>query len=172
MRAVIENKYSPIHLIIHWLSAASMLYLFYYLIKIYRTNFTTLTNGFAWLINIILLIFFSIECKYLYISILAQPQNVDIFISQYLKAGLTIVWALFSFVIIWLGMKYKYKTLRIIALSIFTVALLKLFLFDIRNISEGGKIAAFIMLGILLLVISFMYQRLKKIIIDNEEKTI
>ena len=92
--------------------------------------------------------------------------------AQFAKAGLTIVWAIFSFVIMWLGMKYKYKTLRIISLSIFTLALLKLFLLDISNISEGGKIAAFIMLGILLLIISFMYQRLKKIIIDNEEKTI
>ena len=172
MTAVIKNEYLLIHSVIHWLSAASMLGLLYYFIKIYRTNTSTLGNGFAWLINIILLIFFSIECKYVYITILAQPQNIETFISQYLKAGLTIVWASFSFVIIWLGMKYKYKTLRIIALSIFTVALLKLFLFDIRNISEGGKIAAFIMLGILLLVISFMYQRLKKIIIDNEEKII
>lgn len=172
MTAVIKNEYLLIHSVIHWLSAASMLGLLYYFLKIYRTNTSTLGNGFAWLINIILLIFFSIECKYVYITILAQPQNIETFISQYLKAGLTIVWASFSFVIIWLGMKYKYKTLRIIALSIFTVALLKLFLFDIRNISEGGKIAAFIMLGILLLVISFMYQRLKKIIIDNEEKII
>jgi uncharacterized membrane protein len=81
------------------------------------------------------------------------------------------VWAVYSFVIMWLGMKHKYKTLRIISLSLFTLALLKLFLFDIRNISAGGKIAAFIMLGVLLLVISFMYQRLKKIIIDNEEKS-
>ena len=128
-------------------------------------------NGFAWLINIMLLIFFSIECKHLYVAALATPAGIEMYTTQYLKAGLTIVWAIFSFAVMWLGMKYKNKTLRIISLSIFSLALLKLFLFDIRNISEGGKIAAFIMLGILLLVISFMYQRLKKIIIDNEEKT-
>jgi hypothetical protein len=34
----------------------------------------------------------------------------------------------------------------------------------------GGKIAAFILLGVLLLTVSFMYQRLKKIIIDDTEK--
>ena len=131
-----------------------------------------LGNPFAWLINIVLLVFFSIECRHLYVSLLAQSTNLNTITTQYLKAGLTIIWALFSFVIMWLGMKYKNKSLRIISLSIFSAALLKLFLFDIRNISEGGKIAAFIMLGILLLVISFMYQRLKKIIIYNEEKTI
>jgi uncharacterized membrane protein len=70
----------------------------------------------------------------------------------------------------WLGMGYKFKQLRIISLALFTVTLLKLFLFDIRNIPVAGKIAAFFCLGVLLLVVSFMYQRLKKIIIEDEEK--
>ena len=126
---------------------------------------------FAGLICILFLIFCSIEFRFLYVSLLAKTNTLKVIETQYIKAGLTIVWALFSFVIMWLGMKYKYKPLRIISLSIFSSALLKLFLFDIVNISEGGKIAAFIMLGILLLVISFMYQRLKKIIVDNEKKT-
>jgi uncharacterized membrane protein len=50
---------------------------------------------------------------------------------------------------------------------LFTLVLIKLFVFDIRGVSEGGKIAAFISLGVLLLVVSFMYQKLKKIIIDD-----
>jgi uncharacterized membrane protein len=70
----------------------------------------------------------------------------------------------------WLGMKYSFKTLRIISLSLFTVTLVKLFAYDIQNIPPGGKIAAFIMLGLLLLIISFMYQRLKKILIGDPEK--
>jgi uncharacterized membrane protein len=172
IRGVVEAHYAGIHAAIHWLSAAILLYLLYQLIQIFRTNFELLGNRFTWLINVLLLIYFSKECNYLYVGLLAKPLSFNLYNAQYLKAGLTIVWALFSFVIMWLGMKYKYKTLRIISLSIFSLALLKLFLLDIINISEGGKIAAFIMLGILLLVISFMYQRLKKIIIDNEEKKI
>jgi len=172
MQGIIENKYAAVHSVTHWLSAAALSYLLYKLVVISRSKITASGNGFAWLINILLLIFFSIECKHLYLAVLANPTTLSVYQTQYLKAGLTIVWALFSFTIMWLGMKYKYKTLRIISLSIFTLALLKLFLLDIRNISEGGKIAAFIMLGVLLLVISFMYQRLKKIIIDNEDKTV
>ncbi|MES2849178.1 MAG: DUF2339 domain-containing protein [Bacteroidota bacterium] len=168
---VIQDQYATKHLYMHLLGDILLLYLFYELIKILRAREGGFTNGIGWLINILLLIFFSIECRHLYVSIFAGEKSIYIYHAQYMKAGLTIVWAIYSFVIIWLGMKHKYKTLRIISLSIFTLALLKLFLFDIRNISAGGKIAAFIMLGVLLLVISFMYQRLKKIIIDNEEKT-
>jgi uncharacterized membrane protein len=72
----------------------------------------------------------------------------------------------------WLGMHHKFKPLRILSLVLFSITLLKLFLFDIRNIPVAGKIAAFFCLGVLLLVVSFMYQRLKKIIIEDEEKKI
>jgi uncharacterized membrane protein len=66
------------------------------------------------------------------------------------------------------GLKMKKKHLRIISLTLFLLTLLKLFFVDIRGISEGGKIAAFISLGVLLLVVSFMYQRLKKLILADE----
>jgi hypothetical protein len=42
--------------------------------------------------------------------------------------------------------------------------------FDITNIPPGGKILAFILLGVVLLIVSFMYQRLKKLIIDDAQK--
>jgi uncharacterized membrane protein len=172
VNGIIEKRHPSFHMAIHWLAAASLLYLLLILTRAFKEKLHQLGNLYVWLINIALLVFFSLELKYLYVSILAQPGSIPYFTAQYLKAGLTIVWAIFSFCIIWLGMKYKYKILRIISLSIFSLALLKLFFFDIRTVSAGGKIAAFIMLGILLLVISFMYQRLKKIIISDGEKDI
>jgi len=68
-------------------------------------------------------------------------------------------------------LKRKLKHLRIISLSLFLITLLKLFLVDIKGISEGGKIAAFISLGLLLLIVSFMYQRLKKILLADAPVT-
>jgi uncharacterized membrane protein len=53
------------------------------------------------------------------------------------------------------------------------LVVIKLFVYDISNISEAGRIAAFVLLGVLLLLVSFMYQRLKKLITidgDNNEK--
>ena len=102
---------------------------------------------------------------------------MDHILSQNQKIGYPILWGLTSFTLIALGLKKKLKHLRIISLSLFLVTLLKLFLVDIKGISEGGKIAAFISLGVLLLVVSFMYQRLKKLLladapsIDTSNKT-
>lgn len=85
----------------------------------------------------------------------------------YYKAGLSILWGVCSFVLMWLGLKKDFRDWRIISLSLFTVTVVKLFLYDIRNIPPGGKIAAFILLGCLLLAVSFMYQRLKRLLLDN-----
>ena len=80
------------------------------------------------------------------------------------------LWGLLSFAMMWIGMRNKTRILRIISLSLFTITLIKLFLFDINNIPVAGKIAAFFCLGILLLIISFMYQKVKKIIVDDKDK--
>jgi hypothetical protein len=84
------------------------------------------------------------------------------------KVGFPILWGLCAFGLMFAGLRQKNKNLRILALSLFTITLLKLFIYDIRGISEGGKIAAFISLGVLLLVISFMYQNLKRLILTDE----
>lgn len=91
-------------------------------------------------------------------------------LEQSRKIAYPIAWGLGSFVLMLVGMRHKYKTLRIVSLSIFSVVLLKLFMYDIQDASEGGKIAAFISLGVLLLIVSFMYQKLKKLIIDDDSK--
>ena len=81
------------------------------------------------------------------------------------KIGYPILWGVGSFILIAVGLQRKLRHVRIIALTLFLVTLLKLFIVDIRGISEGGKIAAFISLGLLLLIMSFMYQRLKKLLL-------
>lgn len=89
---------------------------------------------------------------------------------QVFRIGFPILWGLCSFLFMYLGMKWKVKTLRIISLVVFAITLLKLFIFDVSKMGEGGKIAAFICLGLLLLIISFMYQKLKKLIIEDTTK--
>jgi uncharacterized membrane protein len=99
----------------------------------------------------------------------ATDGTIEHILTQNHKIGYPILWGLASFLIIYLGLQMKKKHLRIISLTLFLITLLKLFIVDIRGISEGGKIAAFISLGILLLVVSFMYQRLKKLLLADEK---
>jgi uncharacterized membrane protein len=104
----------------------------------------------------------------LYVWLASHP--LDYTVNLYAKAGLSIVWGILSFLFIWIGLKYKLKSLRIFALLLFGTTLIKLFSYDIVNIPPGGKIVAFILLGVLLLIVSFMYQRLKKMLIDDPKE--
>ncbi len=83
------------------------------------------------------------------------------------RVGYPILWGVGSFAFMWHGMRARLRVMRIIALTLFAITLLKLFLFDLGSLSEGGRVAAFIFLGALLLVISFMYQKLKGLFVDD-----
>jgi len=96
-------------------------------------------------------------------------ENVDHLEIIYIKTVLPVLWGIASFALMWLGMRYKTRVLRIISLTLFMLTLVKLFIFDIENIPPAGKIAAFFCLGVLLLIISFMYQKVKVIIADDKE---
>lgn len=93
--------------------------------------------------------------------------NAHLINKQTIKIGYPIIWGISAFFLMLAGMKYKFRTLRIVSLTIFSVILFKLFLFDIKGASEAGKIVAFILLGVLLLVISFMYQKLKNLLLEK-----
>jgi uncharacterized membrane protein len=159
-----------------WIGALLLLLLVWYTVQYIRKNDEILAGillHLTWILAVICVVIFSAEMGNLYVWLnYTDKQSFDQEDLIFDKAGLTIVWAVSSFIIIWLGMKYSYKPLRITALVLFGITLIKLFMFDIRNIAPGGKIIAFILLGILLLIISFMYQRLKKIIIDDSGKSI
>ncbi|MEX6626879.1 DUF2339 domain-containing protein [Tenacibaculum salmonis] len=87
--------------------------------------------------------------------------------TQIIKIGYPILWGIFSFIFLIIGIKKQWKNLRVIALSLLGITILKLFIYDIKNVSETGKIIAFILLGVLILIISFVYQKLKKLVIDE-----
>lgn len=161
------------HFTAHWIAAIFVGLLFYRVIRLCQT---TLDEGmktlFTWLISAGIVIFLSLEVSLLSnVLFFGKMHNVDRIETVYVKTGLPILWGLLSFALMWLGMRHKLKTMRIVSLSLFSLTLIKLFLFDIDGIPQAGKIAAFFCLGVLLLIISFMYQKVKKIIVDDEAKS-
>jgi hypothetical protein len=170
---ILAGENNSFHFIAHWAAAALICLILYRFMSLLLQNKSADSSSFhfmTWIFCIVAVIFLSVEIHLIANRIFYAADNpLENIRRIYIKTGLPILWGLCSFTIMWLGMHYKYRTLRIISLSLFTLTLLKLFIFDIRNIPAGGKIAAFFCLGVLLLVVSFMYQRLKKIIIDEEK---
>ena len=83
------------------------------------------------------------------------------------KLGLSILWSVYSLLLVSLGIYKKKKYLRIFALVLFGITLAKLFLYDISNLSTISKTIVLIILGLLLLIISFLYNKFKDKIGDE-----
>ncbi|HEY4205913.1 MAG TPA: DUF2339 domain-containing protein [Puia sp.] len=171
--SLLQNGHQE-HFVAHWASVLLVALIIRQCIRWWRKDKLEPKfppQAFSWLICIVIVTFLSAEIELLLNHIFYDKAHpLDTIDTIYLKTGLPILWGLSSFAFMWLGMRNKFKPLRIISLVLFSITLLKLFLLDIRNIPIAGKIAAFFCLGVLLLVVSFMYQRLKKIIIEDEEK--
>jgi len=83
------------------------------------------------------------------------------------KLGLSILWGVYSLFLISLGIWKKKKHLRIGAIALFAVTLIKLFVYDISHLETIPKTIIFISLGVLLLIISFLYNKYKHIITEE-----
>lgn len=94
---------------------------------------------------------------------------MDIFKSeQSYKLGLSILWGVYSLFLIAFGIWKKNKPMRIGAIALFGITLFKLFLYDISHLNTIAKTIVFVSLGLLLLIISFLYNKYKHIISDDE----
>ncbi|NCO62316.1 MAG: DUF2339 domain-containing protein [Flavobacteriales bacterium] len=85
------------------------------------------------------------------------------------KLGLSISWGLYALFLIVLGIWKKKKYLRIGAIALFSLTLIKLFFYDIVHLETLSKTVVFVSLGILLLIISFLYNKFKNSISDDVE---
>jgi hypothetical protein len=170
---MLDNKKIPTsQFLTHGISAVFIGIIFYKVTRIIRDRFEEgAQKSAAWILSAAIVLFLSLEvCLLSELVFYSKTNTVDLIQTVYIKTGLPVLWGVSSFVLMWIGMRKKLRVLRIISLSLFLITLLKLFLFDINNIPVAGKIAAFFCLGILLLIISFMYQKVKKIIVDDEAK--
>ncbi len=87
------------------------------------------------------------------------------------NAGLSVSLGLSGFILMSSGMKLDLKALRIVSLFIFGLVLLKLVVVDLWLLPTVGKIIVFILLGIFLLVLSFLYQKLKAVLFDDNKNS-
>ncbi|MFY8037447.1 MAG: DUF2339 domain-containing protein [Cyclobacteriaceae bacterium] len=79
-----------------------------------------------------------------------------------LKLGLSILWGTYALAMIVFGLRRNDKPLRTLAILLFGVTLLKLFFYDMAGMSTIAKTIVMIILGVLLLISSFLYNKVKK----------
>jgi uncharacterized membrane protein len=153
-----------------YLAVALLVWVNFKLIQQVKTALGQLPKYFPLLVHGLILLILSSELI-TWIEILNQGKRVYN-IHQMTQTGFSLLWGSYAFMLVLLGFRQKIKNFRIAGIALFGVVILKLFLFDLNNASPIGKIIAFIALGLLLLILSFLYQKLKdKVLEDDQQKT-
>ncbi len=85
------------------------------------------------------------------------------------RLGLSILWGVYAFLLVGLGIWRKKTHLRIAAMVLFAVTLGKLFFYDLVDLDNVSKTIIFVSLGSLLLIISFLYNKYRHTIFEEPE---
>jgi predicted membrane protein DUF2339 len=87
----------------------------------------------------------------------SDPQDV----SNLESTGISILMAVYASALVVAGVGLRSALNRILGLGLFALVIVKLYLLDVWSLSRGFRIAAFLALGALLLLVSYLYSRFK-----------
>nr|WP_315816892.1 DUF2339 domain-containing protein [Paraflavitalea speifideiaquila] len=85
------------------------------------------------------------------------------------RIGLSVVWGLFALALVINGIRKKQKYKRLVAIALFVVTIVKLFLYDLAEAGTLTKTISFIAMGVILLLVSYLYNRYKEVLFGSSE---
>jgi uncharacterized membrane protein len=87
----------------------------------------------------------------------AEPQDV----ASLSATGISLLIAVYGAALVVAGVAARSAMNRILGLGLLALVIAKLYLFDVWQLSRGFRITAFLALGGLLLLVSYLYSRFK-----------
>jgi uncharacterized membrane protein len=85
------------------------------------------------------------------------------------QLSLSGAWLFFSIGLMVWGIWKRTRNLRIMSIFLFGIAILKIFIYDLSFLETLYRIGSFIGLGVILLSVSYLYQRFKAVILEPGE---
>jgi uncharacterized membrane protein len=91
---------------------------------------------------------------------LSTDNLADLKLAQQLS--ISVVWMIYGGAMLTVGIARRSKLLRVMALLLLGLTILKVFLIDLSALEKLYRIISFIVLGLILLTVSFLYQRYRQ----------
>ncbi len=124
-----------------------------------------------WWISLALVIAVSIELYNIYVLFSARNiLEIPMLARHFSLLYLPIIWAVLASLFLYKGLKSEIAEYNKIGFALIGVMIFKLYASDVWKMDNVSRIIAFIILGIILLLSSFLFQRVKKIIRNMVEK--
>jgi len=115
--------------------------------------------------NVLAIVAFSLEALGHYTVLmratgLEPNQLTNLKLAQQLS--ISVVWTIYGGAMLTVGIARRSKLLRVMALLLLSLTIFKVFLFDLSGLEKLYRIISFIVLGMILLAVSFLYQRYRQ----------
>lgn len=160
----------------YWIHLIYLVPLLYLIIKLIPQSEFLKQKASYLLISIVCILSVSFELYRIYIFLNNTTyQNIFQLQEHFSILYLPIIWAVLSCGFIFAGLKKNIPELNKIGFGLLGITILKLYLYDVWQMDNVSRIIAFIILGIILLLSSFMFQKFKimlKTLVDKNENSI
>lgn len=143
------------HVLIRYLALSTMIALLWFNHRIMRDRHVAHQLRIAGTLYLHLVVLALMSSELLHLLDMARVENS-------LKLSLSILWGAYALFLIVLGLSRDIRHIRLGAIILFAVTLLKLFAYDMEDMSTILKTIVMIILGALLLIASFLYNKYKR----------
>lgn len=154
--------------LIHYLSLPALAYVFYIIAKSIRKLSKQVYAVCGWLLVAFAVVILSVELDNTIVQLWGTMDSYDDLLFDVHTFGYPILWGLLAMILMIWGLKVKEVLLRQISLGFFAFIILKFYISDIWLMSQTGRIISFVVLGVILLLVSFLIQKIKVLIKDDE----
>ena len=118
--------------------------------------------------TILVVAILSIETDNLVVWIVGVSGNYYDVLYDVHTFGYPILWGIVAMVLMIWGLNRKEALLRKISLVFFCLIIVKFYAYDVWKMSQTGRIVSFVLLGVILLLVSFMQQKIRTLVKNNE----
>lgn len=164
------EQYPKAYFALHLLAFGAFVYFYF---RLYQNINLLKDKAYKWMNAILfatLVLLFSVELDNIVLWIISTPDTYFDSLSEVHAYGYPILWGLMAMVLMIVGINKQKAELRKLSLISFGIIVLKFYLYDVWRMNQGGKIASFVVLGIILLVVSFLLERIKLLLKDQKQE--
>lgn len=174
------NEYTASYFLVHLISLPAIVFAIYQIIKNIKQLPPQMFQAFCWATVIFSVIILSVETDNFIILLLGHSENYSDILYDVHTFGYPILWGVIAMILMIWGLKQREVLLRKISLIFFGLIILKFYAYDVWHMSQAGRIISFVLLGVILLLVSFLQQKIKILVkdenapegINKEENTI
>ncbi|MHB8136982.1 MAG: DUF2339 domain-containing protein [Smithellaceae bacterium] len=154
-------------------TAVTGFYIFLYIISRYKENLVSNESNVFKIIFIITqalsLILLSVEVHDFFRS--HSPHQILRFTDSHYayQLSLSVLWALYASLLTGVGIFKRLREARILGILLLSVTIIKVFLIDLSELETFYRIISFVVLGLLLLAVSYGYNRFRNFIFGEDE---